>query len=67
MTASLEDLKDIYRWQLISGASSVLSDDFTDENFDFNKKLYGVQQKTPRWKMAESLVDNFMSDGVGQM
>lgn len=67
MTASLEDLKDIYRWQLISGASSVLSDDFTDENFDFNKKLYGVQQKTPRWKMAESLVDNFMSDAVGQM
>ncbi|MCM1177785.1 MAG: M13 family metallopeptidase [Bacteroides sp.] len=67
MTASLDDLKAIYEWNVISGASSYLSDDFSDENFDFSRKIYGVQEKTPRWKSAESLVDNLMSDAVGQM
>lgn len=67
MTASLDDLKTLYQYQLISGASQVLSDDFSDENFSFNQKITGVQQKTPRWKIAESLVDGYMSDAVGQM
>lgn len=67
MTASLDDLKSIYQWGLISGASSILSDAFSDENFEFNRKVYGTQQKTPRWKNAESLVDNLMSDAIGQM
>lgn len=67
MTAPLEDLKAIYEWNIISGASSYLSDDFSDENFEFSRKLYGTQEKTPRWKSAESLVDNLMSDAVGQM
>ncbi len=67
MNAPVEDLKAIYEWDLISGASSILSDAFSDENFDFSRKIYGVQEKTPRWKMAESLVDGLMSDAVGQM
>lgn len=67
MTASLDDLKTIYEWDIISGGSSLLSDDFTDENFDFSSKLYGVKEKTPRWKNAESLVDGLMADAVGQM
>ncbi|MDO4827192.1 MAG: M13 family metallopeptidase [Bacteroidia bacterium] len=67
MTAPLEDLKSIYEWQIISGGSSLLSDDFTTENFEYSRKLYGTQQQSPRWKRAESLVDNLLSDAVGQM
>ncbi len=67
MTAPLEDLKSIYEWQIISGGSSLLSDDFTAENFEYSRKLYGTQQQSPRWKRAESLVDNLLSDAVGQM
>ena len=67
MTASLDDLKALYEWKIISGGSSIVSDDFSDENFEFSKKIFGVQQKTPRWKLAESLVDGLMSDAVGQM
>lgn len=67
MTASLDDLKTLYEWRIISGGSSIVSDDFSDENFEFSRKLYGVQQKTPRWKQAVSLVDGLMSDAVGQM
>ena len=67
MTAPLEDLKDVYRWQIINGGSSMLSDDFIQENFEYSRKIYGTQEITPRWKRAVSLVDGLMSDAVGQM
>ncbi len=67
MTAPLETLKDVYRWQIISGGSSLLSDDFIQENFEYSRKIYGTQEVTPRWKRAVSLVDGLMSDAVGQM
>ena len=67
MNLPLEDLKTALTWDLINSYSSVLSDDFTDENFDYNRKMYGTQEKTPRWKTAESLAENLMSDAVGQL
>ena len=67
MNAPIEDLKDIYRWQIINGGSSLLSDDFIQENFEYSHKIYGTQEITPRWKRAVNLVDGLMSDAVGQM
>ncbi|MBQ2521575.1 MAG: M13 family metallopeptidase [Bacteroidales bacterium] len=67
MTAPLEDLKAVYEWNIISGASALLSDDFIDENFDYASKRFGTKEKTPRWKQAENLVDGLMSDAIGQM
>ena len=67
MNLPLEDLKTVYTWKLINSYSSVLSDDFTDENFDYSKKMYGAQEKTPRWKVAEGLAENLMSDAIGQI
>ena len=32
--APLEDLKDVYRWKIIRGGSTLLSDDFVQENFE---------------------------------
>jgi len=65
--APLEDLKTIYEFQTISGASSYLSDDFTDENFAFNQKLTGAVEQTPRWKRAVNFVDGMLGEAVGQM
>ena len=67
MSAPLETLKDIYRWKIINGGSSLLSDDFIQENFEYSRKIYGTQEVTPRWKRAVNLVDGLMSDAVGQM
>ena len=67
MTIPVEDLKTIYQWQIISGAGSLLSDDFIQEDFEYSRKVYGTQEITPRWKRAVSLVDGLMSDAVGQM
>ena len=67
MTAPLETLKDIYRWQIINGGSSLLSDDFAEENFAYSRKIYGTREITPRWKRAVGLVDGLMGDAVGQL
>ncbi|MBO4476363.1 MAG: M13 family metallopeptidase [Bacteroidales bacterium] len=67
MDLPVEDLKTIYEWRIINGASSMLSDDFIQENFEYSRKVTGAQELTPRWKRAEQFVDGLMSDAVGQM
>ena len=67
MTLPVEDLKTIYQWRIISGGSSLLSDDFAREDFEYSRKVYGTEEMTPRWKQAVNLVDGLMSDAVGQM
>ena len=67
MSTPLETLKDVYRWKLINSASSLLSDDFAQEDFEYSRKIYGTQEITPRWKRAVNLVDGLMSDAVGQL
>ncbi len=66
-TASLDDLKTIYEWQTISWASSMLSDDFTAENFAFNQCITGAREMQPRWKRAIGKVNGLLGQPVGQM
>ncbi|MCQ2347355.1 MAG: M13 family metallopeptidase [Paludibacteraceae bacterium] len=65
---SLEDLKTLFCWQILSGASSYLTDDFFNENFNFyGKILSGKQQPSPRWKRATGIVNSMLGEAVGQM
>ena len=64
----LEDLKTLFCWQILSGASSYLTDDFFNENFNFyGKILSGKQQPSPRWKRATGIVNSMLGEAVGQM
>lgn len=65
--APLEDLKTIYEFSTIAGASSMLGDAFENENFAFNQKISGAKEQQPRWKRAVNVVDGVMGDAVGQM
>ena len=67
MNAPVEDIKTLYAWRIISSGSGLLSDDFIEENFDYSSKMYGTREKSPRWKRAEGLVENLMSDAIGQI
>ena len=49
---SLDDLKTYAEIKVISGATSVLSDDFRAVSFELSKVMSGVQQDRPRWKRA---------------
>ena len=65
--APVQDLKDLYEIMWISGASSSLSDAFTDENFAYNQKVTGQKEQLPRWKRAVGRVDGIMGEAVGQL
>lgn len=67
MNEPLENLKLIYIFRTISGASSYLSDDFIAENFAFRQVISGAKQMTPRWQRSVDLVSSVLSDAVGQM
>ena len=67
MSLPLEDLKSLCQWGIINGSTMLLSDEFIQEMQDYNNKVYGTEEMTPRWKRAVGMVDNTMSDAVGQM
>ena len=67
MKEPLENLKLLYIFRAIKGGSPYLSDDFIAENFDFNRKISGAQEMTPRWQRSVDLVSSLLNDAVGQM
>ena len=69
LLASLSDRekKDLYLWGIVSNASGMLSDDFANADFEFNKVMSGVQEQRPRWKKALSAVEGAMGEAVGQL
>ncbi len=69
LMASLTDRekKDIYLWDIVSGAAGRLSDDFADAGLEFSKVMVGVEKQQPRWKKALSAVEGVMGEGIGQL
>ncbi|WP_029905735.1 M13 family metallopeptidase [Prevotella sp. 10(H)] len=67
-TAPIEDLKVYLSWNLINAAATSLSDDFVNADFNFyGKQLSGRKVLQPRWKRTVNMVDNSLSEAVGQM
>lgn len=64
----LEDLKTLFTWQVIEGASSYLTTDIYQVSFDFyGKVLSGRQEPSPLWKRAVGIVNGTLGEAVGQM
>lgn len=66
-TLSDREKKDYYVWYYVNQASSKLSDDFNDADFEFEKVMSGVETQRPRWKRALSFVEGSMGEAVGQL
>jgi putative endopeptidase len=55
-------------WDLISSASTFLSDELEAENFDFfGRTMTGTQEQQPRWKRSVAAVNSFLGEAMGQM
>ncbi|KAA6343065.1 Neutral endopeptidase [termite gut metagenome] len=69
ITSELLDTQIAYiQWKLIDSAAGYLSDDIYAQNFNFyGKTLSGKEEQSPRWKRAESTVNNILGEAVGQM
>lgn len=59
--------KDLYLWEVVSGASPYLSDAFSDAAFEFNKVMSGVAQQRPRWKRALGATESKLGEAIGQL
>ncbi|MBD5231184.1 MAG: M13 family metallopeptidase [Bacteroidales bacterium] len=59
--------KDLYLWEVVSGASPYLSDSFSDAAFEFNKVMSGVAQQRPRWKRALGATESKLGEAIGQL
>ncbi len=69
LMSSLSDreVKDYYLWKYVSQASSKLSDNFTDANFEFSKVLSGAKEQRPRWKRALGATEAALGEAIGQL
>ncbi len=67
-TVSINDWKTYLRWTLIDQSASKLSDDFVNENFNFNGTiLMGTPALKPRWKRAFEATDASLGDALGEL
>ncbi len=64
---SLDDWKSYFRWHLLHGNATALSEAFVNEDFDFYEKtLDGVEQIEPRWRRCVRGIDHYLGDALGQ-
>ncbi len=59
--------KDLYLWEVVSGAAPYLSDDFADASFEFSKVKNGVKEQHPRWKKSLSTTEDLMGEAIGEL
>ena len=66
MTA--DGLRAYMEWDAILSATSYLSDEVVEANFDFfGRTLSGRKENYPRWKLATSHVEGQMGEALGKM
>jgi predicted metalloendopeptidase len=64
---SLENWKLYLRWQLVNASSSLLSEAFAEEKFDFyGRKLLGQKAQRPRWRRCVQNVNRDLDGALGQ-
>ena len=65
---SLQEVKDYLVFNYISSASSYLSNDFTDANFEmYSKTLQGTKEMQPLWKRALNVPNRILGEAVGEL
>ncbi len=64
---SLDNWKAYLRWHLVSDSSSLLTQPFVEEKFDFyGRTLFGQKQQRPRWRRCTQYVDRDLGEALGQ-
>ena len=66
-SSSLDDIKAYLTWYVLHDTSTVLSEPFQKETFNFfSKTLRGVKEQRPRWKRCVDLTDQMLPDALGR-
>ena len=65
---SIDDWKTYLRWHLIDATAAELSNDFVNENFNFEEGiLRGTKEIKPRWKRVVSSTDQALGEALGKL
>jgi endothelin-converting enzyme/putative endopeptidase len=65
--APLAAVKTYLRWQVLRGASPLLSKAFVDQDFDFyGRTLTGAKELKPRWNRCVQLADRDLGEALGR-
>ena len=68
LNTDLNTLKDYLKWKIIHGSASMLSDDLSNENFNFyGNYLYGQEVQQPRWRRVLNSTSDCLGEAVGQL
>ena len=62
----LNDWKVYMTWQVLNNSATWLSDDFVQEDFQFQKAITGQQELPARWKRCVNATDSLMGEALGQ-
>lgn len=66
--ADISTIKVWLRFSIVSATASLLSDEFVEENFDFNSRtLSGTPALRERWKRGVGLVEGLLGEAVGKL
>ena len=67
-TLSLQQVKDYMTFSAVSEASSLLSDEFINANFEmFDRTMSGKEEQEPRWKRAMGIPNSMLGEAVGEL
>lgn len=65
---SEREIKDYMLYDVVSGASPLLSEAFENLNFElFERVMSGVEERKPRWKKAMGLANSMFGEAIGQL
>ena len=66
-TLTEQEIKDYMTYESVADASGLLSQDFYDAGFEFDKVLSGVEEQEPRWKRAMRIPNSMLGEAVGRL
>jgi putative endopeptidase len=67
-STSMDNWKAYLRWHLINATAAELSNDFVNENFNFNDRiLSGTEQIKPRWKRVVASTEGAVGEALGKL
>lgn len=65
---SWQQIQDYMTVCAVSSASGLLSDDFSDADFEmYDKVMSGIEEKEPRWKRAMNIPNSMLGEAVGEL
>lgn len=67
-TLTMQEIKDYMVVSAVSNASGLLSDDFSDADFEmYDKVMSGIEEKEARWKRAMNIPNSMLGEAVGEL